>query len=318
MDPIIKQEKDKYYGFYRAKVVNNIDPDKFGRVLVWIPDLMPMIDDKEGIWARPGNVPLGGRNMEDQDTNHYAGSSYIPRIGSWVWIFHENGNPNRPYYWGALDIENTETLPEVQQGPEYQHKWVIMRSHEGRAIVISDDDADQRVEITGMKRKIKDPPTGDWDSVYEIDGNQTTILLDEVEGREKVLIRTVKGDYIHVDIDERQLQCYFKNDIKIQTDGNLHITVAKNIRVESGENSYLTVGGDTHHKTTSSFHFASLETHSFSASGDYTTTGAYISHNTGGMYAVDSGVEQLEIGASIPAQIADPAEPETPVGDRDT
>ena len=185
-------------------------------------------------------------------------------------------------------------------------------------MVFSDDPADERVEITGKKRNLKEPPTGDWDSVYEIDGNQTTILLDEVEGREKVLIRTVKGDYIHVDIDEQQLQCYFKNDIKIQTDGNLHVTVAKNIRVESGENSYLTVGGDSHHRTTSLFHYASLETHSFSASGDYTTTGAYISHNTGGIFAVDSSVENLEMNATIPAQIADPAEPETPVGDRDT
>ncbi len=318
MDPVDKREEEKYYGFYRAKVVDNKDPDKYGRVFIWIPDLMPIVDDTEGIWARPGNNPIGGRNMEDQDTNYYEGTSYIPRIGSWLWIFFENGNINRPYYWGALDIENTETLPEVQQGENYEHKWVLFKSHKGRAIVISDDPNDERVEITGKKRKLNTPPTGDWDSVYEIDDNQTTILLDEVEGREKLLIRTVKGDYIHIDIDEQELQVYFKNDIKIQTDGNLHLKVAKNIRIESGENTWLTVGGDTSHQTTNFYNSALMNTNHFSGIGDFKTAGAIISQNTGGMYAVDSSIEVKEVGASIPATPATPAEPETPVGDRET
>jgi len=314
-----KREVNKYYGFYRAKVINEYDEKgKFGRVWVWIPDLMPLIEDTEAIMARPANTPLGGRNVEDDKENYYAGSSYIPKAGSWVWVFFENGNPNRPYYWGALDIENTPTVPEVQQGVEYPHKWVMIRTHAGRTVVHSDDPTDERVEITGKKRKLSEPPTGDWDSVYEIDGNQTTILLDEVKSREKVLIRTYKGDYIHVDIDEQQLQCYFKNDIKIQTDGTLHITAAKHIRVESGLNSYLTAGSDIHVRSKNHYQYAVSETHSFSLGANYTTTGAIISHNTGGKFAVDSGIEQLEIGASIPAQIAEPAEPETPVGDRDT
>jgi len=317
-DPVEKREQEKYYGFYRAKVVNNKDPDKFGRVIVWIPDIMPMISDLEGIEARPGNTPLGGRNMEDQDSNYYAGSSYIPKIGSWVWVFFENGNPNRPYYWGALDIENTPTVPEVQQGTEYEHKWVVIRTHSGRTFVSSDDPTDERMEITGKKRKLNTPPTGDWDSVYEIDSNQTTILLDEVEGREKVLIRTYKGDYIHVDIDEQELQCYFKNDIKIQTDASFHLTAKDHIRIQSGQNTYIEAQGDLHNHSTNTFTYADSEIHTFAGVGDYTTTGAYISHNTGGPYCVDSGMELLEVGASIPAMSAEQADPETPVGDRDT
>jgi len=318
MDPVKKREEEKFYGFYRAKVVDNVDPDKYGRVLVWIPDIMPSINDDEGIWARPGNNPMGGRNLEDDKGNYYEGSSFIPKIGAWLWIFFENGNPNRPYYWGALDIENTQTLPEVQQGEEYTHKWVLFKSHKGRAIVISDDPTDRRVEITGKKRNMNTPPSGDWDSVYEIDGNQTTILLDEVEGREKLLIRTVKGDYIHVDIDEQELQIYFKNDIKIKTDGNLHLTVAKNMNIDIGQNTSLKVGGDTSHQTTNFYSTQSMSTHFFSGIGDFKTTGAYISQNTGGMYAVDSGIEVKEVGASVPAITAIPEKPETPVGDRDT
>jgi len=314
----ITKESEKYYGFYRAKVVNNKDPNRYARVYIWIPDLMPEISDKEGIWARPGNTPIGGRNMEEKQDQHYMGSSFIPKIGAWVWVFFESGNINRPYYFGGLDIENTEVLPENQQGENYEHKWTLLKSHMGRAIVISDDPNDERVEITGKKRKIKDPPTGDWDSVYEIDGNQTVILLDEIEGRQKLLVRTYLGDYIHVDIDERKLQCYFKDDILIQTDGNLHIKVAENIRIEAGQNIYETALGDTHRLTTNFFHTARASTHTYSGQEDHQWAGSYISQFTGGTYAVDSGVELKEQGASVTATQAQPANPETPIGNRDT
>jgi len=314
----VKKELDKYYGFYRCKVVNNKDPDKYARVLIWIPDLMPEISDNQGIWARPGNNPIGGRNMEEKRDQYYMGASHIPKIGAWMWVFFENGNINRPYYWGSLDLENTEVLPESQQGENYEHKWVTIKTHRGRTIVSSDDPNDERVEITGKKREINTPPTGDWDSVYKIDGNQTVILLDEVKGREKLLIRTYKGDYIHVDIDERKLQCYFADDILIQTDGNFYLKVAKNIRIEAGESIYETAIQDTHRLTTNFYHTARSSTHTHSGQSDIQFAGSYISQMTGGQYTVDSGVELKEIGASSPATLAIEANPPTPIGNRDT
>lgn len=313
-----KKENEKYYGFYRAKVVNNRDPNRFARVYIWIPDIMPVIPDDEGIWARPANNPVGGRNMEEKSDQYYMGASHIPKIGSWIWVFFEGGNINRPYYFGSLDIENTPVLPENQQGENYEHKWTTIKTHRGRTIVSSDDPNDERVEITGKKREMNFPPTGDWDSVYKIDGNQTVILLDEVRGREKILIRTYKGDYIHVDIDERKLQCYFENDILIQTDGNLHLKVAKNIRIETGQNLYETTMGDTHRISTNFFHTARSSTHTISGQSDFQYAGSFISQLTGGQYTVDSGIELKEIGASVPPNPAIEANPETPIGNRDT
>ena len=39
-------DRGSIYGNWRAQVVNNKDTKKFGRVLVWIPDLMPEVDRK--------------------------------------------------------------------------------------------------------------------------------------------------------------------------------------------------------------------------------------------------------------------------------
>ena len=191
---------NRLYGNYRAEVIDNKDTDKFGRVKVWIPDLMPDIPKQKGLWARPANNPVGGRNAEGDSESHYMGTSYIPKKGSWVWVFFETGNINRPYYFGALDLQNTKVLPENQLGSNYEDKWTIFKSHKGRTIIISDDPDDRRVEITGRKKKLTgDSPTGGTDSVYEIDANQNTILLDERSGQEKILIRTYKGDFIHID-----------------------------------------------------------------------------------------------------------------------
>ena len=229
-------------GIYRAKCIDTRDNNKQGRVKVWIPDLMAAVPDVQGIWARPGNNPLGGRNsIETGDAHHYQGSCMIPPIGSWLYIFFECGDPSEPRYMCAGDYGQGMVLPECQEG-DWWNKWVPIKTRRGRCIVLSDDPFDERVEITGKKIQIGNPPDGDIPSTTLIDGNQTTILLDERNNKQKVLIRTIKGDFLHIDVDEQMLQAYFKNDIRIKTDGNLHFQVAKDVFMAIDGNVYETIG----------------------------------------------------------------------------
>jgi hypothetical protein len=312
---------EKLYGNYRAKVVENKDPQKFGRVMVWIPDVMPLIGDTKGIWARPANNPIGGRNLENDQENYYTGTSYIPRKGSWIWIFFEQSNINRPYYFGSLDLENTKVLPENQVGTNYEDKWTIFKSSNGRTIIISDDPSDARVEITGKKRSLTNPPSGDTASVYEIDGNQTSILFDERTGKEKILIRTHKGDFFHIDIDQQQLQAYFKDDIVIKTDGSLLLTANENINIrsEAGDIKILANGGETHIKsaddilitTGGTINEVSQDTHKVQAGGNITNL-------AGGTLSHDASFIQDNCGASKSATQAMDATVASPHGNRDT
>ncbi len=293
-------EKSSIYGNWRAQVIDNKDPDKYGRVLIWIPDLMPEVDKKEGIWARPANNPIGGRNMESEEDHHFMGSSYIPKKGAWVFIFFEGGNINLPYYFGALDLENTKVLPENQLGDNYENKWTLLKTHKGRTIMISDDPDDARTEITGKKRIISKPPTGDLDSVYTIDENQTTILFDERKNREKILIRTYKGDFIHIDIDEQNLQTYFKNDINIECDGKLSIKAK----------------GDIHIKTDASFYEESaINTNRIAGSSILDKAGSSHSTVAGTLIARDATMIQDNDSKTSNAI---PANPTKPKGERNT
>lgn len=240
---------EKYFGNYRAVVVDNNDKELYGRILVWIPDIMPKVSLDKGLWAYPANNSIGGRNSENQDAK-YNGSSYIPEKGSWVWVFFEAGNPNRPYYFGALDIKGSLVLPECQLGSEPYRKWVIFKSKSGRCIMISDDEDDCRVEITGKKRQLSSPPSGDTNSVYSIDGNQTTIFLDERSGKEKLLIRTHKGDFVNIDTENRTLNIQFDSDIQIKSNGKINIEAEDDINIKTSGDLKESASGDVNIKST--------------------------------------------------------------------
>jgi len=314
-------ESGSLFGFYRAKVIDNKDLEKKGRVLLWIPDITHMIPETDGLWANPANNPIGGRNMVDNEDQHYQGSSYIPRKGSWVFCFFEAGNPSCPFYFGSLEVNDALTLPENQVGTNYQDKWTILKTHEGRCLVISDDNDDARTEITGKKRQLSTPPNGDLASVYTIDGNQTSILFDERSGKEKILIRTYKGDFLHIDIDEQQLQAYFKNDINIKTDGNLFLTAKENINIKS-------LNGDVFLQSlTSNVNVKSAQDSNLEAGGTANVkssnnanvqASATLNLKAGGSLNGDGTSGNWQCGAAGPAGNSSGASSADPQGERDT
>lgn len=292
------KDKSKLTGFYRAKVIENKDPNMFGRVMVWIPDVMPKVSENKGLWALPGNNVTSGLNADGDEEHFYSGSCYIPPKGSYVWVFFENNNPNRPYYLGGLDLQNTKVLPECQLGSSPQKKWVVYKSHSGRTIVISDDPDDERVEITGKKRQISTPPVGDTSSVYEINGNQTTILVDERDGKEKILIKSHKGDYINFDIENQKLQISLTSDIHIKSNATIYIQSSNDINIKSGANINLQSGGDVNIKSGGNLNCQA---------------GGNINNLAGGPVNLDGSVVNEMTGS---ASSASPATGATPDGER--
>ena len=335
-----KGYKDPLYGNYRAKVVNNRDKEMLGRVIVWIPDLMPDISDTQGIWARPANNPVGGRNTEEGSANNYMGSSFIPSNGSWTWVFFEAGNINRPYYFGALDLENAKVLPENQLGASYEQKWTLFKSHAGRAIVVSDDPDDERVEITGKKLLLEEPPSGDTFSVYRIDQNQNTILIDERDETEKILIKTRKGDFIKLGIseDSRTLEIQVADNVEIKSGGHILVTSSGDQHFLAGGNVYITAGAGIHMVAGGSINSEAGDEFNYkcgsnsneiigaehiSEIGGTSYTKAAKEHHTqaGTLIARDAAAIEDNSGASQPPPpaVVDavPATSSDPIGDRD-
>ncbi|MCX6317014.1 MAG: phage baseplate assembly protein V [Bacteroidetes bacterium] len=88
-----------YFGKYRGTVINNIDPEMRGRLMLMVPDVTGMIPST---WAE-ACVPLAG------PTGPPMGMYVLPPIGAGVWVEYENGDPDHPIWvgcrWGtAADI----------------------------------------------------------------------------------------------------------------------------------------------------------------------------------------------------------------------
>lgn len=235
-----------------------------------------------------------------------------------VWVFFEAGDSCRPFYFNGLDLQNTKVLPECQVGSNYENKWVIFKSHEGRCIVVSDDSDDCRVEITGKKRQISSPPVGDTGSVYTIDGNQTTILLDERSGKEKILVRTQKGDYVNIDIEGQTLNIEFVGNIEIKTTGSFNLKSTGDINIKSAGNVNIQSLTDINLNAGNNLNNQSGVDTNIKSGANLNSQATSVMNNLAGGPINSDGASIADMsGAASPAGPASAASDANPMGNRD-
>jgi uncharacterized protein involved in type VI secretion and phage assembly len=100
----------RFYGKYRATVINNIDPMQVGRLMLQVPDVLGPLPTS---WAMPC-LPLTGIQ---------TGLFVLPSVGAGVWAEFEQGDPNYPIWvggwWGssaevpALALAATPGVPNI-------------------------------------------------------------------------------------------------------------------------------------------------------------------------------------------------------------
>lgn len=95
----------QYFGKYRGKVENNIDPMMLGRVQVSAP---AVLGDGKLSWAMPC-VPYAGSGV---------GLFAIPPKDANVWVEFEGGDTNYPIYsgcfWGVGEVPASPAIPMMK------------------------------------------------------------------------------------------------------------------------------------------------------------------------------------------------------------
>jgi len=114
----------KYYGKYRATVVNNVDPMQIGRIQVLVPDVSNVIPTT---WAMPC-FPIAGKQM---------GAYLVPQMGAGVWVAFEQGDSDYPiwtgsYYGSAAEVP-TLALAGIPASPN-----IVLQTTAQNAVVVSD------------------------------------------------------------------------------------------------------------------------------------------------------------------------------------
>lgn len=87
----------KYFGKYRAKVVDVKDPEQRGRIRVLCPKVL---GDYKSSWCEPC-IPFAYEN---------GGDFHIPKLNDFVWVEFEEGDCNRPIWVGSLWTVNNTSL----------------------------------------------------------------------------------------------------------------------------------------------------------------------------------------------------------------
>jgi len=116
-----------YMGKYRATVLNNVDPETRGRLMLTIPDVLGVIPST---WAEPC-TPLAG------PTGPPMGVYMVPPIGAGVWVEFEHGDPDYPIWvgcrWGA-----PSDLPPLAHAGLPVSPNIVMQTAGQNSFVISD------------------------------------------------------------------------------------------------------------------------------------------------------------------------------------
>jgi hypothetical protein len=107
-------------------VIENIDPEQIGRVIVQVPDVLGITPSS---WAMP-SVPAAGIQ---------AGVFVVPPIGSQVWVEFEQGDPDYPIwtggFWGLVaDVPIFATAPPAI--PPGQN--IVMQTSGQNMVMVSD------------------------------------------------------------------------------------------------------------------------------------------------------------------------------------
>jgi len=121
------EEGPKFWGKYRGTVINNIDPQLMGRLLVEVPDVLSLAPSS---WAVPC-IPLAG------PTGTPMGAYFVPPIGAGVWVEFEQGDPDHPIWvgcrWGSQSDVPSLALAGLPVSPSIVFQTMLQNT-----LVISD------------------------------------------------------------------------------------------------------------------------------------------------------------------------------------
>lgn len=117
----------KFYGKYRGTVVNNVDPELRGRLLLQVPDVLGLTPSS---WAEPC-VPLAG------PTGPPMGIYLVPPIGAGIWVEFEQGEPDYPI-WVACRWGSTADVPPLAHAGLPVSPNIVLQTAGQHSLVISD------------------------------------------------------------------------------------------------------------------------------------------------------------------------------------
>lgn len=111
-DPVLETHAGKYYGVYHGIVKDVNDPDKAGRIRIFIPALFTGPDTAETQWTSWAEPMTGFSKSED------GGRLDVPPVGSSVSVLFKQGHTDFPRYTGGSFFTRKIKPPKLSRGED--------------------------------------------------------------------------------------------------------------------------------------------------------------------------------------------------------
>lgn len=120
----LERERERFYGKYRAVVLDNQDPEQVGRLQLQVPAVLGTL---ASAWALPC-APYAGPGV---------GLHAVPPVGAAVWVEFEAGNPELPIWSGGWWGHGEP--PADERGRAATPPLKLLRSESGLLLALDDD-----------------------------------------------------------------------------------------------------------------------------------------------------------------------------------
>lgn len=156
--------KRVYYGVYDGQVCAINDPEKRGRIQCVIPDVT---GESPSAWCEPC-VPVA---YDD------GGDFYLPKLKEFVWIMFEQGDPNKPVYFGGWWAMNRTPLADNYDTKKTDERIIsfkdcLLRMSSGKfEVSIGGNDAEIVVENNKVSIVGLDKEQSDWNEIDDTKGS---------------------------------------------------------------------------------------------------------------------------------------------------
>ena len=174
---LARRVQGKYFGKYRGTVVDNLDPEKMGRVRLVVPSIL---GTTELDWALPC-LPFGG--LADQ------GWFSVPEIEAQVWVEFEEGELSQPIWTGTF-WQKGDDVPEAAALEEPTTR--LMKSPAGHTFQFDDKEGEEKIllqHMAGAELAIDENGTV---TIKDAAGAQATFDADA----EEIVIEDVSGNTV--------------------------------------------------------------------------------------------------------------------------
>ncbi|HEX4848261.1 MAG TPA: phage baseplate assembly protein V [Novosphingobium sp.] len=121
----------RYFGKYRATVLNNLDAQSQGRIQVQLGDRYGPFPST---WALP-SLQFAGKGM--------SGIVALPAIGSMVWVEFEAGDPDYPIWTGSFWPDPAGFPTQALAGATPATPNIHLQTTTGTSVTLSDNPAQQ-------------------------------------------------------------------------------------------------------------------------------------------------------------------------------